>query len=101
MRGCFVVSGWLSLLLLVIGTGSCAVCAVLYLPQAERMVGCIDCAVLEVGDPDAKEWSSLEAGTEYVLVGCSTFRRTRWQVSNGLLLAMPGSTQPALLTRLR
>ena len=72
MRGDSAVILWV-VLALVLVTGSCAVWGVLYLPYAERMVGCIGCGVLEVGDPDAKEWSSLEAGAEYVLVGCSTF----------------------------
>ena len=66
MNGCLLVA-----LFLVLGTGACALCAVVDLPHSAKMMGCTNCPVLEVGDPDAP-WDRLEPDTRYVLVGCGT-----------------------------
>lgn len=69
MRSCLSVTGWTCLLLLIFGTGSWALCVMLYVPHSAKMLGCTDCPVLGVGDPDAP-WDRLEPDTQYVLVGC-------------------------------
>ena len=79
MRGCLLSVVWSCLAILVLGTGSCALCTALLLPLSAKMMGCTDCPVLEVGDPDAA-WDRLEPDTEYVLVGC---QKSEWHEAGG------------------
>lgn len=69
MRGCATFVLW-ALFAVLFMMGGCAVCVIVTEPRSQRMLGCTDCDLLVVGQPDAPEWAQLVEGEQYVLAGC-------------------------------
>lgn len=69
MHGCAIFFLW-ALFAVLFLLGLCSVCVIATEPLNQRMLGCTDCNLLVVGEPDAAEWAQLVPGEQYVLAGC-------------------------------